>query len=286
MYVYVYTQCCVVVSVVSLCVCAQLCAWLSAHPLAHSLVPASWASLLLHAVPPCPHRQWCSTLSIAVHAVLVVQYLYLLVSHSVCTSLSLLYLQYSTLQDVCQQVDLHNCCSLYLCRMYTMPTRAAPTMHGPAYVFVCACMCVLLLFILLLFIVHDDEHVSHHVLLMLLVIVCVLSQCLGLLLGPVLTGASLCLREARHTCEFFISQKTGGVFREKIFFLCANHYPLSKTPTKSISDFGRRQSPPHPRLSGKYKKRVPHPTPQWDKIWKTRFRQFALKNTWVNFHSV
>ena len=47
-----------------------------------------------------------------------------------------------------------------------MPTRAAPTMHGPAYVFVCACMCVLLLFILLLFIVHSDEHVSHHVLLM------------------------------------------------------------------------------------------------------------------------
>ena len=71
-------------------------------PLGAQLVPASWVSLLLHAVPPCPHRQWCSALSIAVHAVLIVQYLYLLVSHSVCTSLSLLYLQYSTLQDVCQ----------------------------------------------------------------------------------------------------------------------------------------------------------------------------------------
>ena len=34
----------------------------------------------------------------------------------------------------------------------------------------------------------------------------------------------------------------GGVLWEKFFFLCSNHYPLSKTPTKSISDFGLREN--------------------------------------------
>ena len=70
------------------CMCIAVCVALCL-PSGAQLVPASWASLLLHAVPPCPHRQWCSTLGIAVHAVLIIQYLYLLVSHSVYTSLFL-----------------------------------------------------------------------------------------------------------------------------------------------------------------------------------------------------
>ena len=36
----------------------------------------------------------------------------------------------------------------------------------------------------------------------------------------------------------------GGVFREKIFFTMMNSSSLSKTPTKSILDFGRRSPPP------------------------------------------
>jgi hypothetical protein len=66
---------------------------------------------------------------------------------------------------------------------------------------------------------------------------------LGLSARAAVTGRSLCLARGQHTFDVFIVLKTGGDLREKIFFNFADHYPLVKTPTKSISDFGRRLSP-------------------------------------------
>lgn len=64
---------------------------------------------------------------------------------------------------------------------------------------------------------------------------------LGLSARAVVTGCSLCLARGQHTFDVFIIQKIrGGGLREKFFLRRAKRFALVKTPTKSISDFGRR----------------------------------------------
>lgn len=131
-----------------------------------------------------------------------------------------------------------------------MSIRAAPTMHGPAYVLYSKSLCVLLLYqLLLLYVCVHDEHVLVSCSWSLYVCMCLCVMHMhALLLG--LSCLPVCLASA------YVSTYPGGVFQEKFFFNLFNCYSLSKTPTKSISDFGRRNSPSPKRPHGTFREKI------------------------------